>query len=192
MSGPSRAETEAGSPGDFRGRSAYRYRGGRAGRRQAGGPVPLLRYLSGNFGAAGQNAPAALHQGGAGGPGAVSNGLLQGGGLRRRPHCRAPLYPGAAGAGAESRCKGLLRYTPCRPWNLPPCEGGGDHRPRDALRVLPDQRRDRRYHKRDQAGRGTGHLCGHHLLPHGGELRGGGRHYVGALRVDQHLYLSGV
>ena len=42
----------------------------------------------------------------------------------------------------------------------------------------------------DHEMRGTGDLCGHHLLPHHRELCGGGRHHVRALRVDQYLYLS--
>ena len=37
---------------------------------------------------------------------------------------------------------------------------------------------------------GAGDLCGHHLLPHGGELCSGGRDHGGVCRLDEHLHLS--
>lgn len=73
-----------------------------------------------------------------------------------------------------------------------PREGGGDHRPRHAQRVLRHSTGDSGSHQRDEAERRPGHLCGHHKLPHGGVAGGGGRHHAGLRRLDGHFHLSGL
>lgn len=73
---------------------AHRTGGGRSGRRQPPGPVRLRGYFSGNVGAPWENAPAALHQGGVGGRGTVSDRLFQGNRICGRTHSRACILPG--------------------------------------------------------------------------------------------------
>jgi hypothetical protein len=53
-------------------------------------------HFPGGAGASGQNAPAALHQGGASGSGALSDRLLQGAGQRRSTYGRSAFHQGTA------------------------------------------------------------------------------------------------
>ena len=46
-------------------------------------------------------------------------------------------------------------------------------------------------HQRDPEERGAGDLCGHHLLPHGGELCSRGRDHGGVCRLDEHFIYPG-
>ena len=82
----------------LRGWAAHRRDHRRAARRQPAGAFRVRGHFSGGAGPTGENAPAALHQGGAAGPGALSDRLLQGQRQRRRPHRRTSLHSGAAGA----------------------------------------------------------------------------------------------
>ena len=65
-----------------------------------------------------------LPQGGAPGPGAVSDRVLQGPGQRRRPHGGAPLHPGAAGEDPGQGRKDRVCDAPCGPGHLPARERG--------------------------------------------------------------------
>lgn len=66
-------------------RRAHRHGGSGAAGRQPGGAVSLPGDFSGDSGAPGQDALPALYQGGASGSGAVSDGLLPGGGSAAAP-----------------------------------------------------------------------------------------------------------
>ena len=134
--------------------------------------------------------PLPLHQGGAAGPGALPDRLLQGQRQRRRPHRRAPLHPGASGACADNGCKGGIRDTPCGAWYLPSREGGHHRGPRDAQRILRHPSGNSGSHQRDQAQRRTGYLRWHHLMPHRRELGRRGRHHDRLRRLDGHFHLS--
>ena len=76
--------------------------------------------------------------------------------------------------------------------HVPPGEGGGDHRPRHAQRVLHHPAGDGGPHQRDEEKRRPRHLCGHHQLPHRGVPGGGGRHHAGLRRLDGHFHLPGL
>ena len=52
------------------------------------------------------------------------------------PHRRAALHPGAAGPHPGYGCAGVLGHPPRGSGYLPPSEGGGHRRPRDALGIL--------------------------------------------------------
>lgn len=108
----------------LRQRGADRRDRGAAGGGRPPDPLRLRGHLSGDAGAAGQDAPAPLHQGGAPGPGAVSDRVLQGPGQRRRPHGGAPLHPGAAGEDPGQGRKDRVCDAPCGPGHLPARERG--------------------------------------------------------------------
>ena len=70
--------------------------------------------------------PLPPYQGGASGPGALSDGVLQGQWLRSRPtaglHFTQELLDQVSAMGVKLG----IRYTPCGPGDLPPGEGGRD------------------------------------------------------------------
>lgn len=74
----------------------------------------------------GKMAAAAVHQGRAAGPGAVSNRVFQSAWQRRGAHGRAAFHAGAAGNHCKKGRGDRLCDAACGPWHISPCEGGYD------------------------------------------------------------------
>ena len=183
----------AGGRGDRLRRRQPAGRGGAGqARRQPAHPLPLSGHFSGNSGAAGHHAPAALYQGPAGGSGAVSDRLFQKQRLCRRPHCRTALYAGAAGVHSAQGGGHRPHHPACGAGHLPPGEGGRDHRPCDAYGAVSGLGGRR---GADQCGPGPGrpgHLRGHHLLPHHRDGHRRSPYHPPGLRRHRYFYLPGL